>query len=115
MNVYDLAHGLARALKESDEFAERERLRLVAYSDDTNRALLDEFKKLQIQAQVRFASGERPPDDDMDRLSKISALLQYNADTSAYVLADFRYQKLLADIYKILGETAGIDLDMLHG
>jgi len=115
MNVYDLAHSLARALKESDEFAQREQLREVAYADDTNRALLDEFKKLQIQAQVKFASGERPPAEDMDRLQKISALLQYNSDTSAYILADFRYQKLLADIYKILGETAGIDLDMLHG
>jgi len=115
MNVYDQAHQLARVLKESEEFLERERLRQIAYEDDTNRALLDEFKKLQIQAQVRFASGERPAQDDMDRLQKISALLQYNSDTSAYILADFRYQKLLADIYKILGETAGIDLDMLHG
>ena len=29
-------------------------------------------------------------------------------------MAEFRFQKLLADIYKILGDAAGIDMDMLR-
>jgi hypothetical protein len=28
-------------------------------------------------------------------------------------MAEFRFQKMLADIYKILADVAGIDLDML--
>ena len=31
----------------------------------------------------------------------------------AYLLAEFRFQKLMADLYKILADVAGIDLDML--
>ena len=28
-------------------------------------------------------------------------------------MAEFRYQRLLSDIFKILADTAGVDLDML--
>ena len=42
MNVYDQANFLARALKESEEFREFQRLKKIAYEDATNAALLDE-------------------------------------------------------------------------
>lgn len=50
----------------------------------------------------------------MQRLQAIGNLLQFNPDASSFLLAEFRFQKMLADIYKILGDAAGIDLDMLR-
>ena len=52
---------------------------------------------------------------EMERLQKIAGVLQLSADASSYILAEFRFQKLLADIYKILGDAAEIDMDMLRG
>ncbi len=49
MNPYDLAHQLARSMKDSEEYREYERLRESAYEDETNRALLDEYKRLQFR------------------------------------------------------------------
>ena len=49
----------------------------------------------------------------MQKLMRITSLLQLNQDASAYLLAEFRFQKLIADIYKILGDVAGIDIDAL--
>ena len=49
------------------------------------------------------------------RTQAIANLLQFNPDASAYLLAEFRFQKTLADIYKILADVAGINLDMLAG
>ncbi len=113
MNVYDQAHILASAMKQSEEFKEYERLRAAAYEDSTNRELLDAYKKLQYKTQARMAAGERIDEDDFQRMQQIAALLQYNPDASAYLMAEFRFQKMLADIYKILADVAGIDLDML--
>ena len=113
-NIYDQARALASALKETEEYREYTRLKAVAYEDSTNKALLDEYKRLQFQAQVKFASGDRPEESDMQRLQAIGNLLQFNQDASSFLLAEFRFQKMLADIYKILGDAAGIDLDMLH-
>ena len=46
-NVYDTANQLARELKETEEYREYHRLREIAYDDSTNKALLDELKRLQ--------------------------------------------------------------------
>ena len=113
MNPYDQAHALARALKESEEYREYQRLREIAYDDSTNKALLDEYKKLQFRLQARLAAGESMPQEDMQRLTQIGALLQFNPDVSAYLMAEFRFQRMLSDIFKILADVAGVDLDML--
>ena len=115
MNVYDQAHALAQSMKNSEEYVEYMRLKEQAYQDDTNRALLDEYKRLQYQMQLKMASGERMEEEDFQRMQKIAGLLQFNQDASAYLLAEFRFQRMLADIYKILAEVAGINLDMLAG
>ena len=113
MNPYDEAHALARALKESEEYREYMRLKEVAYDDGTNKALLDEYKRLQFRMQARMAAGERMPEEDMQRLQQIGALLQFNPDVSAFLMAEFRFQRMLSDIFKILADVAGVDLDML--
>ena len=112
-NVYDTANRLAQELKETEEYREYHRLREIAYDDSTNKALLDELKRLQFKMQAKAASGEKPEDEDMQKLMRISSLLQMNTDASAYIVAEFRFQKLIADIYKILGDVAGIDIDAL--
>ncbi len=113
MNVYDQAHQLARTMRESEEFKEYERLRETAYADSTNKALLDEYKRLQYRMQARVASGQPMEEDELKRMQQIASLLQFNPDASAYLMAEFRFQKMLADIYKILADVAGIDLDLL--
>ena len=112
MNVYDQAHILCRALKESEEYRDYMRLKEVAYEDATNKALLDEYKRLQFKLQAKMASGEALPDDDMQRLTQIGTLLQLNKDVGDYLVAEFRYQRLLADVFKILSEVSGIDPEM---
>ena len=113
MNPYDLARQLARAMKDSEEYREYARLRETAYEDETNRALLDEYKRLQFRMQAKLASGENMPEEDLQRLQQIGTLLQFNPDVSAYLLAEFRFQKMLSDIFKILADVADIDLDSL--
>lgn len=113
MNPYDQAHELARSMKESEEYREYMRLREIAYEETTNRALLDEYKKLQFRMQAKLAAGENMPKEDLQRLQQIGTLLQFNPDVSAYLMAEFRFQRMLSDIFKILADVAGVDLDML--
>ena len=115
MNIYDQAHALARALKETDEYREYQRLKYVAMENETQKALIEEYKRLQFQLQVSMASGNSPDPAEMERLQKIAGVLQLSPDASNFILSEYRFQKLLADIYKILGDAAGIDMDMLRG
>ena len=64
--------------------------------------------------QAKVASGENMPEEDFQRLQQIGAILQFNPDVSQYLLAEFRFQKMLSDIFKILADVANIDLDTLY-
>ena len=114
VNVYDTAHLLANQLKQTDEYLEYKRLKEIAYEDPTNKALLDELKRLQFQMQAKAVTGGAADSEEMQKLMRITSLLQLNQDCNAYLMAEFRLQKLLSDIYKILGEeVADIDIDAL--
>ena len=113
VNVIDTANILASQLKQTDEYRQYSSLKQTAYEDPTNRALLDEFKRLQFRMQAQAASGAQPDGEDMQKLMRLSSLLQLNADAQAYLLAELRFQKLIADIYKIIGDAAGIDIEAL--
>ena len=114
-NIYDQARALASALKETEEYREYTRLKAVAYEDSTNKSLLDEYKRLQYAMQMTLAIGKNVDEEDMQKMQKLAAILQFNPDVSAYMLAEFRFQRMLSEIFQILGETAGIDLDALAG
>ena len=108
MNVYDKAHELARELKNSPEYQEYQRCKEVAMENETQKALIQEYKKLQFQLQVSVAGGGKPDPAEMERLQKIMAVLQLSQDATRYLMAEFQ-------LYKILGEAVDIDMDMLRG
>ena len=96
MNIYDTAHKLADEIKKSDECVRLAELRERAYADETNRLLLDEYKRLQVQLQM----------------SMVGAAGQMPGDVQAYLMAEMQMQKTLADVFKILTEAAGIHFDI---
>lgn len=112
-NVYDQAHALAASLKQTEEYKEFMRLNEIARADETNRTLMDEYKRLQYRMQATLASGERMDEEQLKRLQQIGSILQFNPDAGACMLAEMRFQRLVADIFKIIGDAAGINLDML--
>ena len=69
-----------RTIRESEEYREMNRLKEIARQDDTNRALLDEYKRLQFRVQAKAAAGETMPEADFQRLQQIGTLLQFNSD-----------------------------------
>jgi cell fate (sporulation/competence/biofilm development) regulator YlbF (YheA/YmcA/DUF963 family) len=115
VNIYDQAHALANAIKQSEEYTLYARAKEAATENETNQALLKEYKKLQFQLQVQMAGGAAPNADDLEKIQKLTAVLQMSPEATAYLMAEMRLQRMLADVYKILGEAAGVDLDMLQG
>ena len=114
VNIYDTANLLASQIRETEEYKEYQRLNEAARQDDTNRTLMDEYKRLQYKMQASLVAGGTMSEDDVKRMQQIGSLLQFNQDASAAMLAEFRLQKLIADIYKIIADAAGIDLGALR-
>ena len=113
MNIYDTAHSLAEEIRNSEDGVQLRELRARVYADDTNRVLLDEYKRLQVQLQMSMvgAAGQMPS-EDMQRFQQLASLLYMNSDVQAYLMAEMRMQKTLADVLKILTEAAGVTFDL---
>ena len=111
--VYDKANELARELSSSPEYQEYQKTREKAFANDTTKALIKEYHQLQIKAQSAVMAGQKD-DETLERLQKIGEVLQLNQDASAFLLAEFRLNRMLGDVYKILAEAIDVDLGMFE-
>lgn len=111
--VYDTANQLAKELKQSEEYRTFKKLREQVTENDTTKSLLTEYHRLQIKAQAAAVSGSKD-DETLEKLQKIGEVLQLNKEASDYLLAEFRLNRMLGDVYKILAEAIDVDLSALE-
>ena len=107
---YSKAHALARDIRESEESRTYHALRDEVMADETQAALIREYKKLSVTLQMAAVSGQPSDPEDQQRFSGISALLFSKPSVAQYLLAEMRLQQAMADIFKILTEAADIDI-----
>lgn len=111
--VYDTAKQLANEMKNSEEYRTYSAVKARALENNTTRALIEEYNKLQIQAQAAMIAGDRES-ESMKKLQKIGELLQFDADAAAYLMAEFCLKRMVGDVYKILADAVDIDLGLLE-
>lgn len=111
--VYDTAKLLANEMKSSVEYREYEKAKARAMENNTTRTLIDEYNRLQIRSQAALIAGDKES-ESLKKLQKIGELLQFDADASAYLMAEFRLKRMLGDVYKILADAVEIDLSSLE-
>ncbi len=111
--VYDNARKLAEELKNSDEYraycAAKER----AFASESTKNLINEYHKLQMKAQANAITGEKN-DELLQKLQKLGEVLQFDADAANFLMAEYRMNTMLGDVYKILAEAIDIDLSALE-
>lgn len=111
--VYDTAQKLAGEIRNSDEYREYAAAKERAMENSATRALIGEYNRLQIRAQAAAVAGERE-NESLKKLQKIGEVLQFDADASAFLMAEYRLKRMLGDIYKTLAEAADVDLGPLE-
>jgi cell fate (sporulation/competence/biofilm development) regulator YlbF (YheA/YmcA/DUF963 family) len=108
MNVYDEAHGLARALKESNEFKEFDRMRKEVEQDPDVSKMLGELQTLQIQLQTAQMTGNQPDADTLSRLQSLSTMLATKPLAAKFMQTEAAFSVMMNDVFKIIGEAVGL-------
>lgn len=109
MDPVERARQLAEDIKNSPEYNEFHRQKELLKDDAAIMALLNEYGKMQMNIQLKVASGQNPENDEVQRFNQLSSLLFADERTSSYILAQMRMQKLTADILQIIGNAAELD------
>lgn len=113
MYIYDRVNLLAQDIKESREFREYKTAKDALAEDETAKQLVKQYKKLQFEAQAMVMSGRTPDNDSMQQLQKLGELLSFNPKAAAYFEAEYKFNTVISDLYKIIGQAAEIDMDFM--
>ena len=107
MNVYDEAHGLARAIKESGEFLEFDRLRKEVEGDSEVSEMVAEMQKLQLELQAAQLSGQQAGEDTMSRIQSLSTMMATKPLAARFMQAEAAFSVMMNDVFQIIGEAMG--------
>ena len=105
MNVYDEAHSLARAIRESNEFREFDRMRKEVDKDKECSDMLKELTELQMQLQTAQLSGQQPDKDVFARFQSLSTMVMTKPLAAQYLQAQMAIATMMNDVFGIVGEA----------
>jgi cell fate (sporulation/competence/biofilm development) regulator YlbF (YheA/YmcA/DUF963 family) len=105
MEVYDRAHGLANAIKESQEYKEFKILKEEICKNPSLKEKVDEFEKIRYEEQLLAMQGEEQNSDKMVKLQELYKILIQNPQVKDYFDKEVKFNVMIADINKIIGEA----------
>ncbi len=108
MNVYDQAHGLAKAIKESEEFKQYDQLKKVVDQNESLSAMIKDFQAKQFELQAKQMMGENAAADMMQSVQELYQIIMKDPMAAQYMQAEMRFSLMMNDVYKILGEVMGL-------
>ena len=110
MNVYDQAHQLATAIKESEECKQYNAVREKLEANPELNSAVQDFMKKQFEVQTAQLMGKEMDQEEFMQLQQLSAVLMADPLTSEYFQCQMRFSTMMSDVYKILGDTADFGL-----
>lgn len=105
MNPYDKCHELAKAIKESQEYREYKEIKDKIMSVPDLKNKIDEFEKIRYEEQILALQGEKQSEEKMKKLQELYKILVENDEVKSYFDKEVRFNVLIADINKIIGEA----------
>ena len=105
MNVYDEAHSLAKAIRESNEFKEFDRIRKEVDKDKECSDMLKELTELQVQLQTAQLTGQQPDKDVFSRFQSLSTMVMTKPLAAQYMQAQMAIATMMNDVFGIVGEA----------
>ncbi|MGN0712467.1 MAG: YlbF family regulator, partial [Anaerovoracaceae bacterium] len=108
MNVYDQAHGLAQAIKASQEFIQYDALKKQVDANPELAAMVKEVQTKQFEMQAKQMMGEQMNAEMMAQAQQLYTIMMRDPLAMQYMEAQMRFSLMMNDVYKILGEAVGI-------
>jgi cell fate (sporulation/competence/biofilm development) regulator YlbF (YheA/YmcA/DUF963 family) len=112
VNIYDKAHELAKALKSSDEYRSFLVAKQAIDNDEQAKKMVKDFILKQMEIEYEIMSGKPEDKAKSEQIQQMYDLIAYNAKARDFLQAHMRFQRIMADVYKIIGESVAEGLDL---
>ena len=108
MNVYNEAHNLARAIRESEEFKQYDAIKKKVAENPSLTQMLNDFQAKQFEMQAKQLMGEAMGDGMTAHIQELYNIMMRDPLSAQYLQCEVRFSLMINDVYKILGEVMGI-------
>ena len=105
MNVYDTVNKLAQEIKNSDEFKSYKKYKELVKSNQDINTKIKQFEALRYEIQISAMQGLEVNKEKEKELQYIYAKLLLEENVKEYFEAEFKFNILLADVNKIIGDS----------
>ena len=105
MEVYDKVNNLARAIKDCKEYKEYKEIKNYLVNMPELKSQVDEFEKIRYEEQLLAMQGEKQSEEKLKKLQDLYKILVQNPKVKDYFDKEVRFNILIADVNKIIGEA----------
>ena len=105
MTVYDTANDLARQIKDSREYIEYKQEKDIIFANPDLKKKVEEFDTLRYEVQKLTIQGEKKDQEEMVKLEELYTILLQNKEIKKYFDTQVRFNVMLADVNKIIGDA----------
>ena len=105
MNIYDTANQLAQEIRQSEEYVTYKMAKEAINLNYELKSKIDEFEKARYDAQIVALQTGKDDEIKMRQVQKLYGELIQNQEASKYFDAEMKFNILIADINKIIGQA----------
>ncbi len=105
MNVYDTVNKLAQEIKDSEEYKNYKKYKELIKSNTEVNEKIKKFETLRYDVQISAMQGLEANKEKEKELQDIYTELLSKENVKEYFDAEFKFNVLIADVNKIIGEA----------
>lgn len=105
MNIYDTANKLAQEIKETEEYITYKIAKETINLNYELKQKIDEFEKARYEAQIIAIQTGKDDEQKLRHVQELYGELIQNQEASRYFDAEMKFNVMITDINKIIGES----------
>ena len=105
MNVYDTTNRLAQEIKQSEEYVTYKMAKEAIALNAELKSKIDEFEKARYEAQIIALQTGKDSEDKKRHVQELYGELRQNQEASRFFDAEMKFNILIADVNKIIGQV----------
>ena len=111
MNIYDAAHNLARAIKNSNEYNDLREKHKRAFSNPKTRDILNDFRSKAMELQRTQMEGKVITEEMKNDMVRFEDVMMKEPAIKDFFNAEMKFSQTMKDIYKIIGESIDLNIE----
>lgn len=115
MNVYDEAHKLTQAIRESEEYKQYQAAKEKLKANPELEKNLNDFKAKQVSLQAGQMMGQQLDQSAMSQIQSLYGILMQDPLAAEYLQCEMRFSLMINDVFQILGQVVDLGLGDLGG